>query len=144
MLAQRPITVCAIGLLVAMTVSQLAHGRFGVVDEDVPEFLKVLLYFLLLMAIVNTPRRLIALLAWLVVFVCVLSTFALLQYHEMIDIERFARSSREPPILKRVSVSVFRVCAPPGSTTTRTTSVSFSSRVSPAASAWRRWRGRFR
>src|SRR5687768_16167067 len=86
-LAQRPITVCALGLLVAMTVSQLAHGRFGVVDEDVPEFLKVLLYFLLLMAIVNTPRRLIALLAWLVVFVCVLATLGLLQYHEMIDIE---------------------------------------------------------
>lgn len=86
-LAQRPITVCALGLLVAMTVSQLAHGRFGVVDEDVPEFLKVLLYFLLLMAIINTPRRLIAFMAWIVLFVCVLATLGLLQYHEMIDVE---------------------------------------------------------
>jgi O-antigen ligase len=86
-LAQRPITVCALGLLVAMTLSQLVHGRFDVVDELVPDFVKVLLYFFLLMAIINTPRRLIAFMAWLVVFVTVLATLGLLQYHEMIDVE---------------------------------------------------------
>jgi hypothetical protein len=89
-LAQRPITVCGIGLLVAMTVSQLAHGRFDVIDEQVPEFAKVLLYLLLLMAVVNTPRRMLAFIGWIVVFVVVLSTVAVLNFHEYITIESLA------------------------------------------------------
>lgn len=111
-LAQRPITVCALGLLVAMTVSQLAHGRFGVVDEDVPEFLKVLLYFLLLMAIINTPRRLIAFMAWIVLFVCVLATLGLLQYHEMIDVEALKpieQGATDPETGERITFP--RLCA---------------------------------
>jgi O-Antigen ligase len=112
-LAQRPITVCTLGMLVAMTASQLVHGRVSVIDEDVPEFAKVLLYFLLLMAIVNTPRRLIAFMAWIVVFVTVLATLGLLQFHGMIDVEALKPIEQKvyDPDTQEVVESFPRLCA---------------------------------
>lgn len=86
-LQERPITVCALGLLVAMALSEVVHGRLDVFNEQVPEFAKVLLYFLLLMAIVNTPARLSAFMGWIVIFVIVLSTLGILQMNGYINIE---------------------------------------------------------
>jgi O-Antigen ligase len=49
------------------------------------EFGKVVLYYLLLVSVVDRPGRLRALLTWIVVCVTVVSTLGLLQYHGVID-----------------------------------------------------------
>ncbi len=85
-LSQRPITVCAIGLLGAVALSMVIHGRFDVFDDMFPEFAKVLLYFLLLMAVVDTPARMLSLMGWLVAITIVLAVLGLLVFHEIIPI----------------------------------------------------------
>src|SRR5258707_529922 len=68
-LKDRPITVCVLGLPIAISLSQIALGNIGKAFEQVAEFAKVVLYFLLLTTVVDTPVRLKAFLGWLVVFV---------------------------------------------------------------------------
>lgn len=85
-LAKRPITVCVLGLYAAVVASQLVRGQFDLVSLYAGEIGKVILYYLLLVASVDTPERLRGFLAWIVGFVAVLTTLALLQYHHVIDI----------------------------------------------------------
>jgi putative inorganic carbon (hco3(-)) transporter len=84
-LVNRPITVCVLGLLVSMALSKLSKGQLDVLDHQVPEFGKIVLYFLLFMANVNTPERMLRFMGWLVVTVIALTTIGLLQYHEVVD-----------------------------------------------------------
>jgi putative inorganic carbon (HCO3(-)) transporter len=86
-LRERPITACALGFFGAMALSQIVRGNLDVLTGAVPEFAKVLLYFLLLMAVVNTPERLITVTGWIVAFVVVLSTVGVLRMHGVIDVE---------------------------------------------------------
>jgi putative inorganic carbon (HCO3(-)) transporter len=86
-LVRRPITLCVLGLFVAVALSHLARGQFTRAFDEASEFGKVVVYYLLLVAVVDTPGRLRTFLGWLVVFVIVLATLGLLQYHEVIDIE---------------------------------------------------------
>src|SRR5579859_6624922 len=58
MLARRPITVCVLGLLGAVTLSLLVRGQMSAAEEFVPEFAKVVVYYLLLVSVVDTPARL--------------------------------------------------------------------------------------
>src|SRR5262249_6241747 len=51
-LIRRPITVCVLGLLAATTLSLLVRGRLEEAQEFVPEFAKVVAYFLLLVSVV--------------------------------------------------------------------------------------------
>src|SRR5262249_54560162 len=66
-LALRPITVCVLGLLVASAISFMARGRITAAEDFVPEFAKVIAYYLLLVAVVDTPRRFAAFLGWQVI-----------------------------------------------------------------------------
>ena len=84
-LARRPITVCVLGLLGAVALSQLVRGRLDAVEDFVPEFAKVVAYYLLLIAVVDTPARLRTFLAWQVAFVAVVATLGVLQFHEVIN-----------------------------------------------------------
>src|SRR5262245_501802 len=111
-LAQRPITVCVLGLLVAVALSLLARGRVDEATEFVPEFAKVVAFYLLLVAVVDTPSRLRTFIGWLVVFVVVLAVLGLLQYHDYIDIEAIKpivdrRDNRETG----ETVEVLRLCS---------------------------------
>jgi O-antigen ligase len=85
-LAQRPVTVFVLGMLVAVMVSHLAHLYIGGAYESGLEFSKSVLYYLLLVANLTTVARIRQFLFWLLAFVVVLSSLALLQYHEVIDI----------------------------------------------------------
>jgi O-antigen ligase len=80
-LQARPITICVIGLLVAIVVSHLSRSLFWEARTQGAEFAKVLLYYLLLVGVVNTAERLRSFLGWLVIFFAVLATLSLLQYH---------------------------------------------------------------
>jgi hypothetical protein len=84
-LARRPITLCVLGVLAAGVLSHLVRGQFGLAADFVDDFSKAVLYYLLLLAVVDTPHRLRAFLGWVVVFVVAQSGLALLQYHEVID-----------------------------------------------------------
>jgi O-antigen ligase len=86
-LAGRPITVCVLGLLVAGSLSQLARAQIGLAWNFAGEFGKVVLYYLLLISVLDTPRRFEAFLGWLVALVTGLVLLGLLQFHEVIDLE---------------------------------------------------------
>lgn len=85
-LRSRPITACVVGLLFAVVMSHLSHLFIWGARMSGFTFFKVLLYYLLLVGILNTPSRLITFLYVLVGFTIVLTTLALLQYHEYVDI----------------------------------------------------------
>ena len=86
-LAGRPISVCVLGLLVAVELSFLSHAHFLYARTLGPEFAKLVLYYLLLVANINSPARLRRFLTCIASFVGLLTLLALLQYHGQIDIE---------------------------------------------------------
>ena len=81
-----PISCCVLGMLPAVVLSQLAHFQLGLALDSFQQFVKVVIYYLLLVAIVDSIPRLQSFLLWLVRFVIVLTAIALLQYHGIIDI----------------------------------------------------------
>lgn len=85
-LRQDPVTFCLIGVFVMVVLSHLVHSFLWGARYFGFEFLKVLLYYLLLVAVVNTQDRLHGLLRWLVLFNAVAAVLALLHYYEVIDI----------------------------------------------------------
>jgi hypothetical protein len=84
-LVSRPVTVCVVGMWVAVVLSHLVRMATIEARENGFEFGKVILYYLLLMAVVDTPERLRKLLLCLVGFIGILALIAVLQYHGMIQ-----------------------------------------------------------
>jgi hypothetical protein len=80
-LAERPVTVCVLVLWIAVVVSQLANG-FNLYNARSSgfEFAKLVLYYLLLAGLVNTPRRLRLFLYWVAAFLVVITVITLLHY----------------------------------------------------------------
>lgn len=85
-LAAQPITACVVGLLAAIVLSHLSHGSLWGVRTSGLLFAKVLLYYLLLVAVVNTPVRLCRFLLWLIVFIAVLAGVAVAEYHGLVNL----------------------------------------------------------
>ncbi len=86
-LKRGPITVCVVGLLAAAGVSHVAHGRFEPAQEFVPEFAKLIAYYLLLVAVIDRPERFRAFLGWQVALIGVVAVIGILQYHDYIDFD---------------------------------------------------------
>jgi O-antigen ligase len=86
-LVENPITVCVLGLLAAVLTSLVFRGMIGYGLDVAGEFAKVVLYYLLFLAVVDTPRRFRLFLGAIVALAVVLTTLSLLQYHEYIDVE---------------------------------------------------------
>lgn len=85
-LRSSPLTVCVLGLLPAAALSHLTHSMFGVAVESILAFGRLVIYYLLLVAVLDTPARVRTLLCWVAIFILVLAVFALLQYHEIINV----------------------------------------------------------
>lgn len=86
-LSRRPITLCVLGLLVAVVLSHLSHFRIDFEALDtIFEFAKVVVYYLLFVALVNTPSRLRRFLWYFAIFCAVLATLSVLQYHEVLEL----------------------------------------------------------
>jgi O-antigen ligase len=83
-LFQRPITACVLGLLVAVPLSLLARGEFEKAAEQGVEFLKVVVYYLVLVAVVHSPERLRRFMGWVAVLTAVMAVLSLLHYYEVI------------------------------------------------------------
>lgn len=85
-LSRQPITVCVFGMFFAVTISLLCRNMIPFAVEVAPELFKVVLYYLLLIGVLNTPERFRMFLGWIVLFVIILTTYALLEFHGYIDI----------------------------------------------------------
>ena len=89
-LIERPISACVMGVFVVVILSQLAAGSIWAARVAGIEFLKLVLYYLLLLATVNSFARLRRFLAALVVLGVMVTGLAVLQYHGLIDIPALA------------------------------------------------------
>jgi hypothetical protein len=90
MLRARPITACVVGLQGVVIVSALLNVGPGEAFRSGYDFARLLVYFLLLVAVVDTPNKLRWFVYYLAALICVLTAFALLQYHGAIDIPALA------------------------------------------------------
>jgi hypothetical protein len=116
-LVVRPITLCVLGLFVAVVLSHLSHLYFYGTWVSGVAFAKIVLYYLLLVGIVNSEARLREFLGWLAGFLVVLTVLALVQYHQIADIPGLAafqqkvvdKATGETHILPRLmSVGIFQ------------------------------------
>lgn len=85
-LAQQPITVCVLGLLAAVFLSHVSHGDLWSARYGAIEFSKAVIYYLLLVANVNSAERLRVFLLWLLGCIVVVAGLAVLHYHGAIAI----------------------------------------------------------
>jgi hypothetical protein len=85
-LAARPLTVCVLGLWLAIVLSQLSHGQAEKAALEGFAFAKTVAYYLLFVAIVNTPERLRRFLFWVMVFAAATTLVAVLRYHGVIEL----------------------------------------------------------
>jgi O-antigen ligase len=85
-LEKRPITVFILILLLAVLLSHLVHVRFEEASKGGTDFLKILLYYLLFVGLVTTPRRLRSFLWWMTLFAAACTTLALLNYYHFITL----------------------------------------------------------
>lgn len=90
MLTARPVTLCVLGLLTAVVAPHLLRLHPGMALEAGKQFSKVVVYYLLLLANVDSAERLRRFLLWLVTFTAVATVLALLQYHRVVDIPALA------------------------------------------------------
>lgn len=85
-LAERPIVACAVGMLAAIVLSHLANVEPARALEQGIEFAKLLLYLFLLVAVIDTPRRLEWFLGWLATFALLITGLAVLHYHKILTV----------------------------------------------------------
>lgn len=86
-LSRRPITVCAIGVMAAAILSHASQLYAWGARTSGFAFLKLVVYYMLLIALVNTPGRLRQFLIWLAACVGLVAVLGVLEYHQVIDIK---------------------------------------------------------
>lgn len=85
-LAENPITACVLGLLITVVASHLSHVYIYGARTSGVIFAKIIVYYLLLVGLVDSLGRLRRFLTWLGWLIFVLTVLALLQYHEVIEV----------------------------------------------------------
>lgn len=83
-LAERPMTVCVLAMLPAIFLSHISHGVWWAARDGFIDFSKIVIYFLLLMANVNSVKRLRSFTLWVLGFISVATLLAVLQFHEVV------------------------------------------------------------
>jgi hypothetical protein len=86
-LAKTPVTVCVLGVLATIFLSHAAKFDLWSARMGAFEFLKVALYYFLLLSVVKTRQRLLWFLAAIVVLVIITNVIAVAQYHGIVEIE---------------------------------------------------------
>jgi O-antigen ligase len=89
-LVSSPISLCVVGLLGSVFMSHFSHLNLSASLNSTSLFVKVVLYFLLLVGLVDSMKRLRSLLFWVGWMILVLTALALLQYHEIINVPALA------------------------------------------------------
>jgi hypothetical protein len=88
-LADRPVAACVLGVLLAAVLTTLPRGGADAAQEIGSEFGKVVLFFLLTVAVVDTPERLRAVAGWLVLCLVGMAAMAVGTYFGWLDLEVF-------------------------------------------------------
>lgn len=86
-LARRPITVCVTGVIAAAVLSHLVRFSLFGARTYLEQLSRVFLYYLTLVAVVNTPARLRQYLTAIVVLILAVASLAIAQFHGLIEIE---------------------------------------------------------
>jgi O-antigen ligase len=86
-LRAHPAALCVVGLVPAILLSDIMRGNFGAAEEGLSEFIKVLIYFLLLVALVNSPARFRKFLFVTATLIFVTATVATLRYHGLLNVD---------------------------------------------------------
>ncbi len=82
-LSRNPGVLCVVLLIPAVFLSHASHGDLWSARFDSIEFAKIVLYFLLLVGLVDSMERLQGFLALTVIFIAVSAVFAILNYHDI-------------------------------------------------------------
>jgi hypothetical protein len=82
-----PVTLCVFGLLLAVPLSHLGSANAEKAWETGFEFFKVVVYYVLLVSVINTPDRLRRFLYWVLGCCVVMVLVALLRFHGLIEIQ---------------------------------------------------------
>ncbi|WP_232098608.1 O-antigen ligase family protein [Gimesia aquarii] len=87
MLKRQPITFCVIGLLAAVALSHASHMYFYGIHTSTFAFLKTLIYYLLLVSIIDSPQRLKGLLKTVAIAASIMILFCVVDYSGVFDFE---------------------------------------------------------
>ncbi len=107
-----PITVCVIGLLVAVGLSHLTHAYIGGAAKATSAFVRLLVYYLLIVALVNSTDRLtqfVRVIGWLAL---VLAALSILGYHGIISSEGVAPVTEYSVNRDGEEIATQRLCGP--------------------------------
>lgn len=83
----QPITLCVFGVLAGVVLSHLSSMNISEASRTGIYFLKVVVYYVLLVSILNTPQRLRGFVRWLVVFCLMLTVMTVLQYYGLVELQ---------------------------------------------------------
>lgn len=86
-LFRQPISMCAVGMFVSVIMSHVLHFYLGGIVESGTLFAKTLVYYGLVITIVNSPRRLKAYLLNIAICGSIMVSLCLFDYWNVIDLE---------------------------------------------------------
>ena len=85
-LKENPITACVVGLLFAVMLSHLVYMRTWEARAIGKEFLKIIIYYLLLVANLDSQQRLQGFLRWLLALITLTTVLAILGNYHIIEL----------------------------------------------------------
>jgi hypothetical protein len=106
-LAGNPITVCVLGIFAAAILSNLVHLNVQDVFGTFRSCLTFVLYYLVLVGVVDTPRRLQALIKWVVFFVFIICGLGLLIYFGYVQVQADAAEGTSAQAYKEIQEGTF-------------------------------------
>lgn len=84
-LLEQPITLCVLGMLVSAVLSHVTHGDVQSTIESATILFKTILYYLILTALVTTPRRLRQLLLTVAISASTMVALCVVDYYGIVD-----------------------------------------------------------
>ncbi len=90
---KQPITVCVVGMLPAIVLSLLANAYFAAAWKEACDYGKVLIYYFLLLALVDSPARLRIFLSWLALCIGGMALLSILDYHGIRSLPKTSTST---------------------------------------------------
>nr|MCH9790729.1 O-antigen ligase domain-containing protein [Planctomycetota bacterium] len=87
MLKRQPITLCAIGILVAVVLSHASHMYLYGIRTSSIAFFKTLIYYILLVSVIDSPQRLKGLLKTVAITSSVMILLCVIDYSGLHDFE---------------------------------------------------------
>lgn len=117
MMTWQPITLCVVGVLVGIIMSQATHFYLGGIYDSTQNFLKTVVYYALLIANVNSPSRLKAFCATLAavgslnIAMCVLDFYEIQNYEfiqPLIDLDDYDDEGNPIWIIRMRGTGIFQ------------------------------------